>query len=103
MRRLAVQGLSPFRAHKSGRTDEFLTSSWENTENITAATLSACTSVRLGPVNSLRLFSTTPENRSRTKSQWLFLFHRLIILGRGVTDRDKQTAEVQTILAETTP
>jgi hypothetical protein len=31
-----------------------------------------------------------------------FLFHRLIILGRGVTDLDKQTAEVQTILAETT-
>jgi hypothetical protein len=31
-----------------------------------------------------------------------FLFHRLIILGRGVTDLDKQTTEVQTILAETT-
>jgi hypothetical protein len=31
-----------------------------------------------------------------------FLFHRLTILGRGVTDLDKQTAEVQTILAETT-
>jgi hypothetical protein len=31
-----------------------------------------------------------------------FLFHRLIIFGRGVTDLDKQTAEVQTILAETT-
>jgi hypothetical protein len=30
-----------------------------------------------------------------------FLFHRLIVLGRGVTDLDKQTAEVQTILAET--
>ena len=30
-----------------------------------------------------------------------FLFHRLIIVGRGVTDLDKQTAEVQTILAET--
>jgi hypothetical protein len=31
-----------------------------------------------------------------------FLFHRLTILERGVTDLDKQTAEVQTILAETT-
>jgi hypothetical protein len=30
------------------------------------------------------------------------LFHRLIVLGRGVTELDKQTAEVQTILAETT-
>ena len=31
-----------------------------------------------------------------------FLFHRLVILGRGVTDLDKQTGEVQKILAETT-
>jgi len=30
-----------------------------------------------------------------------FLFHRLTILGRGVTDLDKRTAEVQTVLAET--
>jgi len=32
-----------------------------------------------------------------------FLFHRLIILGRGVTDLDKQTVAAQTLLAETTP
>ena len=32
-----------------------------------------------------------------------FLFHRLIILGRGVTDLDKQTAAAQTALAEATP
>ena len=32
-----------------------------------------------------------------------FLFHRLIILGRGVTDLDKQTATAQTVLVETTP
>lgn len=31
-----------------------------------------------------------------------FLFHRLIVLGRGVTDLDKQTAAAQTALAETT-
>ncbi|HEV3253238.1 MAG TPA: hypothetical protein VG033_02455 [Candidatus Acidoferrales bacterium] len=31
-----------------------------------------------------------------------FLFHRLIIVGRGVTDLDKQTAVAQTALAETT-
>lgn len=31
-----------------------------------------------------------------------FLFHRLIVLGRGVTDLDKQTVEAQTVLAETT-
>jgi hypothetical protein len=30
-----------------------------------------------------------------------FLFHRLIILGRGVTDLDKQTAAAQAVLAET--
>jgi hypothetical protein len=30
-----------------------------------------------------------------------FLFHRLIILGRGVTELDKQTAVAQTVLAET--
>ena len=31
-----------------------------------------------------------------------FLFHRLILLGRGVTDLDKQTVAAQTALAETT-
>jgi hypothetical protein len=31
-----------------------------------------------------------------------FLFHRPIILGRGVTDLDKQTANAQAVLAETT-
>jgi hypothetical protein len=30
------------------------------------------------------------------------LFHRLIILGHGVTDLDKQTVAAQTALAETT-
>jgi hypothetical protein len=30
-----------------------------------------------------------------------FLFHRVTVLGRGVTDLDKQTVEVQRILAET--
>jgi hypothetical protein len=30
-----------------------------------------------------------------------FLFHRLIILGRGVTELDKQTVNAQTVLAET--
>ena len=32
-----------------------------------------------------------------------FLFHRLIIMGRGVTDLDSQTAAAQTALAEATP
>jgi hypothetical protein len=31
-----------------------------------------------------------------------FLFHRLIILGRGVTNLDKQTATAPTGLVETT-
>ncbi len=31
-----------------------------------------------------------------------FLFHRLVILGRGVTDLDKQTVTTQRALAETT-
>jgi hypothetical protein len=30
-----------------------------------------------------------------------FLFHRLIILGRGVTDLDKETAGAQAVLAGT--
>ncbi|MGA8872842.1 MAG: hypothetical protein WB460_16970 [Candidatus Acidiferrales bacterium] len=30
-----------------------------------------------------------------------FLFHRLTVLGRGVTELDKQTAAAQAILAET--
>ena len=32
-----------------------------------------------------------------------FLFHRLIIMGRGVTDLDNQTATAQAALVETTP
>ena len=32
-----------------------------------------------------------------------FLFHRLIIMGRGVTDLDQQTAAAQTALVETAP
>jgi hypothetical protein len=31
-----------------------------------------------------------------------FLFHRLIVLGRGIADLDKQTVDAQTVLAETT-
>ena len=31
-----------------------------------------------------------------------FLFHRLVILGRGVTEIDKAAPEIQEILAETT-
>ena len=30
-----------------------------------------------------------------------FMFHRLIILGRGVTELDKQTTAAQAVLAET--
>ncbi|MFZ1204685.1 MAG: hypothetical protein WBC67_12235 [Candidatus Acidiferrales bacterium] len=30
-----------------------------------------------------------------------FLFHRLIVLGRGIADLDKQTVDAQTVLAET--
>lgn len=32
-----------------------------------------------------------------------FLFHRLVVLGRGVTDLDEQTAAAQPLLAETAP
>jgi hypothetical protein len=32
-----------------------------------------------------------------------FLFHRLVILGRGVTDIDQQTAAARSAMAETTP
>jgi hypothetical protein len=41
----------------------------------------------------------TPE---LNKIAMTFLFHRLVVLGRGVTDLDKQTAVAQTTLAETT-
>lgn len=40
----------------------------------------------------------TPE---LNKIAMTFLFHRLIVLGRGVTDLDKQTAVAQTALADT--
>jgi hypothetical protein len=30
-----------------------------------------------------------------------FFFHRLIILGRGVTDLDKQAIDAQTVMSET--
>jgi hypothetical protein len=36
-----------------------------------------------------------------SKIAMVFLFHRLVILGRGVTDLDKQTAVTQRALAET--
>jgi hypothetical protein len=39
----------------------------------------------------------------RNKIAMGFLFHRLTILGRGVTDLDKQTEAAQTSLAETSP
>ena len=38
----------------------------------------------------------------RNKIAMGFLFHRLTVLGRGVTDLDKETQEAQRILAETT-
>jgi len=31
-----------------------------------------------------------------------FLFHRLVVLGRGVTDLDKQTVAAQTAVADAT-
>jgi hypothetical protein len=43
-----------------------------------------------------------PRKRELNKIAMGFLFHRLIILGRGVTDLNKQTVEAQTVLAETT-
>jgi len=59
----------------------------------------------LGQARPRELASIVFYNARKPESNKIamaFLFHRLIILGRGVTDWDKQTAEVQTILAETT-
>jgi len=43
------------------------------------------------------------RNPNGNKIAMGFLFHRLVILGRGVTDLDKQTIAAQSVLAETTP
>ena len=64
-----------------------------------------CFCVYLGLVQPRELATIVFHNVRKpelNKIAMSFLFHRLIILGRGVTDLDKQTAEVQTILAETT-
>ena len=39
----------------------------------------------------------------RNKIGMSFLFHRLIIIGRGLTDLDEQTVAAHTVVAETTP
>src|SRR6267378_645334 len=101
MPRRAAQDLSPSIEHQLGGLDESPTCSWENTENITAGI--ACTLPCLTLANWRRLSFTMFERQKLNKIVMGFLFHRLIILGRGVTDLDKQTAAAQTALAEATP
>jgi len=59
----------------------------------------------LSPARPRELASIVFYNAQKPESNKIamaFLFHRLIILSRGVTDLDKQTAAAQTALAETT-
>jgi hypothetical protein len=60
---------------------------------------------RFGLVRPMQLATVVFHNVRKpevNKMAMGFLFHRLTILGRGVTDLDKQTATAQAVLAETT-
>ena len=58
---------------------------------------------RVGPTHALAtIVFHNVRKPELNKIAMGFLFHRLMILGRGVTDLDKQTAAAQTALAETT-
>jgi hypothetical protein len=60
--------------------------------------------IYLGLVGSPELASIVfynPRKPDLNQIAMGLLFHRLIILGRGVTELDKQTAAAQTVLAET--
>jgi hypothetical protein len=62
-------------------------------------------SIYFGLVRPLQLATVVFHNVRKPEVNKIamgFLFHRLIILGRGVTDLDKQTIAAQTVLAETT-
>src|ERR1700735_3843881 len=57
-----------------------------------------------GLVHPMQLATIVFHNARKPESNKIamgFLFHRLIILGRGVTELDKQTVNAQTVLAET--
>jgi hypothetical protein len=62
-------------------------------------------SIYVGLVRPLQLATVIFYNTRKPELNKIamgLLFHRLIILGRGVTDLDKQRIDVQTVLAETT-
>jgi len=61
--------------------------------------------VYVGLVQPLQLARVVFYNVRKPKLNKIAMglfFHRLTILGRGVTDLDKQTIAAQTVLAETT-
>lgn len=64
-----------------------------------------CYCVYLGLVQPRELGTIVFHNVKKpelNKIAMTFIFHRLIVLGRGITDLDEQTAAAQTVLAETT-
>jgi len=64
-----------------------------------------CYCLHLGLVQPLELGTIVFHDTRKpdlNKIAMAFLFHRLVVLGRGVTDLDKHTAAAQTDLAETT-
>jgi hypothetical protein len=59
----------------------------------------------VGLVHPLQLATIVLHNVKKPEVNRIamsFLFHRLIILGHGVTELDQQTVAAQTALAETT-
>jgi hypothetical protein len=61
-------------------------------------------SYRFGLVHPLQLATVFFYNARKPEVNKIamgFLFHRLIVLGRGVTELDKQTVRARAVLAET--
>src|ERR1700730_12846049 len=98
MRKRVAQGPSPSLVPQVDGLLKLPICLWENTESITE--VSVCISIWCARKNSQRLFFTMLESQNRIAMG--LVFHRLIVLGRGVTDLDKQTVTDQTALAETT-
>ena len=58
------------------------------------------TSVRAGELATIVFYNARKPELNRIAMG--FLFHRVIVLGRGLTELDQQRADVQRVLAETT-
>src|SRR5579863_742050 len=63
-----------------------------------------CMDFHLVPPSELsRIVFYNPQDPDTNKIAMAFLFHRLVVLGRGVTDLNVQTVEAQEALAEIRP